>query len=172
MVLTSPRAYNFNCAPQSSQYLYTSIPSFYYTSLARYKWPHSHDSFSCAARCCKRQISCHNKRYIQSRPRTGEVQHVTNIETCTLLCCDYTCSTLWEALHVNMVEIGARCSDKNVKILGRYQWIGWYRQARIQGGGPGGPGPPPSSAKKKRGEKGKGKKRKRKGERERETKRN
>ena len=23
MVLTSPRAYNFNCAPQSSQYLYT-----------------------------------------------------------------------------------------------------------------------------------------------------
>ena len=22
MVLTSPRAYNFNCAPQSSQYLY------------------------------------------------------------------------------------------------------------------------------------------------------
>ena len=79
-------------------------------------------SFSCAARCCKRQISCHNKRYIQSRPCTGEVQHVTNIETCTLLCCDY--STLWEALHVNMVEIGARCSDKNVKILGRYQWIG------------------------------------------------
>ena len=40
----------------------------------------------------------------------------------TLLCCDY--STLWEALHVNMMEIGARCSDKNVKILGRYQWIG------------------------------------------------
>ena len=24
--------------------------------------------------CGKRQISCHNKRYIQSRPRTGEVQ--------------------------------------------------------------------------------------------------
>ena len=24
MVLASPRAYNFNCAPQSSQYLYTS----------------------------------------------------------------------------------------------------------------------------------------------------
>ena len=38
---------------------------------ARYNWPHS---FSCAARCGKRQISCHNKRYIQSRPRTGEVQ--------------------------------------------------------------------------------------------------
>ena len=36
-----------------------------------YSWPHS---FSCAARCGKRQISCHNKRYIQSRPRTGEVQ--------------------------------------------------------------------------------------------------
>ena len=39
--------------------------------VARYNWPHS---FSCAARCGKRQISCHNKRYIQSRPRTGEVQ--------------------------------------------------------------------------------------------------
>ena len=38
---------------------------------ARYNWPHS---FSCAARCCERQISCRNKRYIQSRPRTGEVQ--------------------------------------------------------------------------------------------------
>ena len=25
MVLTSPRAYNFNCAPQSSQYLYTKL---------------------------------------------------------------------------------------------------------------------------------------------------
>ena len=24
MVLTSPRAYNFNCAPQSSQYLYST----------------------------------------------------------------------------------------------------------------------------------------------------
>ena len=38
--------------------------------LARYNWPHS---FSCVARCLKRQISCHNKRYIQlsqSRPCT------------------------------------------------------------------------------------------------------
>ena len=26
MVLTSPRAYNFNCAPQSSQHLYTKTP--------------------------------------------------------------------------------------------------------------------------------------------------
>ena len=42
-----------------------------YIWVARYNWPHS---FSCAARCGKRQISCHNKRYIQSRPRTGEVQ--------------------------------------------------------------------------------------------------
>ena len=55
-------------------------------------------------------------------PVPAKFKHVTNIDTCTLLCCDY--STLWEALHVNMVEIGARCSDKNVKILGRYQWIG------------------------------------------------
>ena len=54
-------------------------------------------------------------------PVPAKFKHVTNIDTCTLLCCDY--STLWEALHVNMVEIGARCSDKNVKILGRYQWI-------------------------------------------------
>ena len=51
-------------------------------------------------------------------PVPAKFKHVTNIETRTLLCCDY--STLWEALHVNMVEIGARCSDKNVKILGRY----------------------------------------------------
>ena len=56
-------------------------------------------------------------------PVPAKFKHVMNIDTCTLLCCDY--STLWEALHVNMVEIGARCSDKNVKILGRYQWIGW-----------------------------------------------
>ena len=48
--------------------------------------------------------------------------HVTNIETCTLLCCDY--STMWEALHAYKVEIGARCSDNNVKILGRHPWIG------------------------------------------------
>ena len=43
-------------------------------NLTRYNWPHS---FSCAARCLERQISCHNKRYIQlsqSRPCTGEVQ--------------------------------------------------------------------------------------------------
>ena len=44
------------------------------SEIARYNWPHS---FSCAARGCKCQISCHNKRYIQlsqSRPRTSEVQ--------------------------------------------------------------------------------------------------
>ena len=91
--------------------------------LARYNWPHS---FSCAARCCKPQISCHNKRYIYSchnrDPIPAKFKHVMNIETCTLLCCDH--STLWKALDANMVEIGARCSDKNVKILGRYQWIG------------------------------------------------
>ena len=49
-------------------------------------------------------------------PVPAKFKHVTNIDTCTLLCCDY--SKLWEALHVNMVEIGARCSDKNVNILG------------------------------------------------------
>ena len=37
-------------------------------------------------------------------PVPAKFKHVTNIDTCTLLCCDY--STLWEALHVNMVEIG------------------------------------------------------------------
>ena len=55
-------------------------------------------------------------------PVPAKFKHVTNIDTCTLLCCDY--STLWEALHVNMVEIGARCSDENVKILVSCQWIG------------------------------------------------
>ena len=64
-------------------------------------------------------------------PVAAKFKHVTNIDTCTLLCCDY--STLWEALHVNMVEIGARCSDKNVKILGRYQWIGWKRRTKMVG---------------------------------------
>ena len=38
-------------------------------------------------------------------PVPAKFKHATNIDTCTLLCCDY--STLWEALHVNMVEIGA-----------------------------------------------------------------
>ena len=60
--------------------------------------------------------SCHNRD-----PVPAKFKHVTNIETCTLPCCDH--STLWKALGANMVEIGARCSDKNVKILGRYQWI-------------------------------------------------
>ena len=55
-------------------------------------------------------------------PVPAKFKHVTNIDTCTLLCCDY--STLWEAWHVNMVEIGARFSDENVKILVSYQWIG------------------------------------------------
>ena len=55
-------------------------------------------------------------------PVPAKFKHVTNIDTCTLLCRDY--STLWEALHVNMVEIGARFSDENVKILVSYQWIG------------------------------------------------
>ena len=32
-------------------------------------------------------------------PVPAKFKHVTNIDTCTLLCCDY--STLWEALHVN-----------------------------------------------------------------------
>ena len=53
-------------------------------------------------------------------PVPAKFKHVTNIDTCTLLH-DY--STLWEALHVNMVEIGTRFSDENVKILISYQWI-------------------------------------------------
>ena len=64
-------------------------------------------------------------------PVPAKFKHVTNIDTCTLLCCDY--STLWEALHVNMVEIGARCSDENVKILVSYQWIGWKRRTKMVG---------------------------------------
>ena len=64
-------------------------------------------------------------------PVPAKFKHVTNIDTCTLLCCDY--STLWEALHVNMVEIGARFSDENVKILVSYQWIGWKRRTKMVG---------------------------------------
>ena len=64
-------------------------------------------------------------------PVPAKFKHVTNIDTCTLLCCDY--STLWEALHVNMVEIGARLSDENVKILVSYQWIGWKRRTKMVG---------------------------------------
>ena len=41
----------------------------------------------------------------------AKFKHVTNIETCTLLCCDHF--TLWKAVDANMVENGARCSDKN-----------------------------------------------------------
>ena len=33
-------------------------------------------------------------------PVPAKFKHITNIDTCTLLCCDY--STLWEALHVNI----------------------------------------------------------------------
>ena len=91
---------------------------------AWYNWPLS---FSCVARCLKRQISCHNKCYIQlchnRDPVPAKGKHVTNIETCTLLCCDHI--TLWKALDANMVENVARCSDKNIKILVTYQLIGW-----------------------------------------------
>ena len=62
-------------------------------------------------------------------PVPAKFKHVTNIDTCTLLCCDY--STLWE--HVNMVEIGSRCADENVKILVSYQWIGWKRRTKMVG---------------------------------------
>ena len=58
--------------------------------------------------------NCHNRD-----PVPAKFKHVTNIETCTLLCCDHI--TLWKALDANMVENGAHCSDKNVL----YQWIGW-----------------------------------------------
>ena len=54
--------------------------------------------------------SCHNRDPVQAK-----LKHVTNIETCTLLCCDHI--ALWKALDANMVENGARYSDKNVKIL-------------------------------------------------------
>ena len=89
-------------------------------SIARYNWPHS---FSCVARCCNAKYHVITNATYNRDPVPAKFKHVTNIETYTLLCCDY--STLWEALHANKVEIVARCSDKNVKILGRYQWIGW-----------------------------------------------
>ena len=57
--------------------------------------------------------SCHNRD-----PVPAKFKHVTNIETCTLLCCDHI--ALWKALDTNMVKNGARHSDKNVKILVRY----------------------------------------------------
>ena len=61
--------------------------------------------------------SCHNRD-----PIPAKFKLVTNIETCTLLCCDHI--TLWKTLDANMVGNDARCSDKNVKILVRYQCIG------------------------------------------------
>ena len=61
--------------------------------------------------------------YHNRDPVLAKFKHVTNIETWTLLCCDHI--SLWKALDANMVENSARCSDKNVKILVRYQWIGW-----------------------------------------------
>ena len=71
-------------------------------------------------------MSCHNKRYIYSchnhDPVQAKFKHVTDIETCTLLCCDHI--MLGKALDANMVENGARYSDKNVKTLAKYQWIG------------------------------------------------
>ena len=56
-------------------------------------------------------------------PVPAKFKHVTNIDTCTLVCCDY--STLWEALalHVNMVEIipavsyWLACRPKNLKCM-------------------------------------------------------
>ena len=68
------------------------------------------------ARCLKRQLSYHNKRNIQlsqSNPMPAKLQHVTNIETCTSQCCNHI--MLWKARHANMVENGARCSDKMSK---------------------------------------------------------
>ena len=73
----------------------------------------------------------HNKCYIQLsqlRPVQAKFKHVTNIETCMLLCCDHI--AVWKALDANMVKNGARYSDKNVKILVRYQWISWLRQMK------------------------------------------
>ena len=61
--------------------------------------------------------SCHNRD-----PVLAKFKHVTNMETCMLLCCDHI--TLWKAQDANMVEKAARCSDKNIKILVRYQRIG------------------------------------------------
>ena len=63
------------------------------------------------------KYSCHNRD-----PVPVKFKDVTNIETCMLLCCDHI--TLGKALDANMVGNGARCSDKNIKILVIYQWIG------------------------------------------------
>ena len=62
-------------------------------------------------------------------PVPAKFKHVTNIDTCTLLCCDY--STLWEALHVNMVEIGARCSDKNSRKISMDRLIKVYETTSV-----------------------------------------
>ena len=54
--------------------------------------------------------SCHNRD-----PVPAKFKHVMNTETRTLLCCDHI--ALWKALDAKMLGNGARCSDKNVKIL-------------------------------------------------------
>ena len=51
-----------------------NVPGDSSSGFAQYNWPHC---WSCAARYLKRQISCHNKHYIQlsqSQPCTGKVQ--------------------------------------------------------------------------------------------------
>ena len=93
--------------------------------IAWYNWPRS---FSCAARCQNTKYhvitnatySCHNRD-----PVPAMFKHVTNIETCTLLCCDHItlessgckhggkqCSLLWQK-HQNSSEISV---DRLIKV--------------------------------------------------------
>ena len=116
LLIRLPQAFSWNLTvleidtPFSEMKSNSGIIAFYrwpqiVATVARYNWPRS---FSCAARWLKRQISCHNKRYVQlsqSRPCTGEV--LTNIETCTLLCCDHT-TLYWESSGCKYG--GKRCS--------------------------------------------------------------
>ena len=78
--------------------------------LARYNWPHS---FSCAARCLKRQLL--NKCYIQLsqlHPMRAKFQYVTNIETCTLLSCNHkelVKYNIWYRYTQSFIEITRKC---------------------------------------------------------------
>ena len=77
--------------------------------------------FSCAARCLKRQISCHNKHYIQllqSRPCTGEVQ--TRHEFWNLYV-----TMLW-SYHV-VESSGCKHGRKRCSLL----WQKWQNSSKI-----------------------------------------
>ena len=79
-----------------------------------------------AARCLKNTkyhvktsttYSCHNHTLYRQSSNTSRILK--------LVCYNELWSYyVMESSNANMVENGARCSDKNVKILVRHQWIG------------------------------------------------